>query len=143
MTSRRNMAANGQSVPATAAADGSAAPSQPMSPASHATRKFLSGSASGVMSALILQPFDVVKTKQQGFSSDLRRGGRGLGAFQTVRGVIASDGVTGLWRGLVSAALAARRCRGSCDYVRCMLHQRDSFVLVCVTRFLAHAWTHP
>jgi len=42
----------------------------------------------------------VIKTKQQGDTSAIKHGARGVGAIEAVRGVIANDGVLGLWRGV-------------------------------------------
>lgn len=78
--------------------------------ANKATHHLLSGATSGLASAVILQPLDLVKTRlQQGVQRPLGTEGAlgtggvgkvgGLGAV--VRGVVRNEGWTGLWRGTV------------------------------------------
>ncbi|GHJ89564.1 hypothetical protein NliqN6_5966 [Naganishia liquefaciens] len=64
-----------------------------------ATHHLLSGATSGLASAVILQPLDLVKTRlQQGAGGDVKGKGR-LG--RVVRGIVKDEGVGALWRGTV------------------------------------------
>jgi len=64
--------------------------------ASPVVKAFLAGSMSGTCSTFLFQPLDVVKTRLQVVSSVTQR----LSMAGETRAVIATDGITGLWRGL-------------------------------------------
>jgi len=65
---------------------------------------FIKGSISGVCSAVVLQPFDVVKTRLQGFE-------QGILFKPTVRSaaseIMSADGLSGFWRGIVPTMIRA------------------------------------
>ncbi|KAF9518378.1 hypothetical protein BS47DRAFT_1338310 [Hydnum rufescens UP504] len=61
---------------------------------------FLSGASSGLISAISLQPLDLLKTRvQQGGPTGIS------GILCTVRHIVAIDGVLGLWRGTMPTLL--------------------------------------
>jgi len=57
-------------------------------------KAFLAGSVSGTCSSLLFQPLDLVKTRQQSMTPT-------PSMVRVVRVVIASDRITGLWRGVI------------------------------------------
>lgn len=74
---------------------------------------FFSGATSGCISTLILQPLDVIKTRMQ-MSEAYNRSIRlksaltlqsNASVFQTFRGIIRQDSVSGLWRGVTASVL--------------------------------------
>jgi len=69
-------------------------------------RTFGMGSFSGAVSALVLQPFDVVKTRQQGVHRASTIASR-VPASKAVRDILAQDGARGLWRGMVPSVVRA------------------------------------
>ncbi len=54
---------------------------------------FLNGAVAGTITTLATQPFDTVKTKAQQ--------ARAVGTMESVRTIMAEDGVRGFWRGTV------------------------------------------
>lgn len=72
-----------------------------------ATHHLLSGATSGLASAVILQPLDLVKTRlQQGAGGGDGGGvggkGKGKGRLgRVVKGIVKDEGVGALWRGTV------------------------------------------
>lgn len=74
---------------------------------------FLSGATSGCLSTLALQPLDVVKTRMQ-MSAAYNRSVHlqpalslqpNSSAFETLRGIVRQDHVSGLWRGVAPSVL--------------------------------------
>lgn len=74
---------------------------------------FLGGATAGCISTIILQPFDVVKTRMQ-MSSAFNRSVHlhsalsiqpNASAFATVRSIIQQDRITGLWRGVTPSIM--------------------------------------
>jgi solute carrier family 25 protein 38 len=57
-------------------------------------RQFLSGAVSGTVSAVLLQPFDVIKTSQQAAKPDARRG-----LLATGRTLVSTEGIGAAWKG--------------------------------------------
>ncbi|KAJ2077467.1 hypothetical protein H4R24_005108 [Coemansia sp. RSA 988] len=80
------------------------------------------GAVSGVTSCVLLQPFDLVKTRlqqQQGSAG----GGRGIGSItKTVQNIILSDGTRGLWRGTVPSLI--RNAPGTSLYFYFLNHTK-------------------
>ncbi|KAI1126059.1 mitochondrial carrier [Nemania abortiva] len=62
-------------------------------PVDHALTSFVNGAVAGTVTTLATQPFDTVKTKTQ----QARR----TGMLDSVRAIMAEDGVRGFWRGTV------------------------------------------
>lgn len=54
---------------------------------------FANGAVSGTLTTLATQPFDTIKTKAQS--------AKGAGTMESLRDVLAQDGIRGLWRGTV------------------------------------------
>ncbi|KAA1465901.1 mitochondrial carrier [Dentipellis sp. KUC8613] len=71
---------------------------------SNVSHHLVSGALSGFASTAFLQPFDLLKTRlQQGDGAEsARRSGR---LAQTIRNIVASNGITGLWRGTSASLL--------------------------------------
>ena len=63
---------------------------------------FASGCASGVLSAVILQPMDVLKTKMQG---DVLKTGEAKSVWSVTRNTIRQGGIKGLWTGTKPAVV--------------------------------------
>lgn len=66
-----------------------------------ATHHLLSGATSGLASAVILQPLDLVKTRLQQGAASSGKGKRGARLGMLVRGIVKDEGVGALWRGTV------------------------------------------
>lgn len=58
-----------------------------------AAMSFANGAVAGTITTLMTQPFDTVKTKAQQ--------ARVVGTMESVRAILAEDGVRGFWRGTV------------------------------------------
>lgn len=58
---------------------------------------FVSGSTSGVLAAIVTQPFDLIKTRLQ---AEAQHKGARLNTMQVLRDIVAKDGTPGLFRGL-------------------------------------------
>lgn len=54
---------------------------------------FANGAVAGTLTTLATQPFDTIKTKAQS--------AKGAGTMESLREVLAQDGIRGLWRGTV------------------------------------------
>ncbi|KAJ2611772.1 hypothetical protein H4S08_002994 [Coemansia sp. RSA 1365] len=77
------------------------------------------GALSGVTSCVLLQPFDLVKTRLQQQGS----GGRGISAItKTVQNIIMTDGARGLWRGTVPSLI--RNAPGTSLYFYFLNHTK-------------------
>ncbi|KAJ1831205.1 hypothetical protein LPJ63_004434 [Coemansia sp. RSA 2711] len=89
------------------------------------------GALSGVTSCVLLQPFDLIKTRLQ--QSQIQQAHNGLGTISaTVRSVVAADGVRGLWRGTLPSLI--RNAPGTSLYFYFLNHTRH-FCLAAEQRF--------
>lgn len=71
-----------------------------------AAKRFVSGGFSGTLSAAILQPFDVIKTTQQGFRiCNLDTGRPVPGMIPMARFIVSNEGVRALWKGLSATVI--------------------------------------
>ncbi|KAJ2766657.1 hypothetical protein IWQ56_003636 [Coemansia nantahalensis] len=81
------------------------------------------GALSGMTSCVLLQPFDLVKTRVQQSQAALAGGQRGAGVVVgAVRSVLATEGVLGLWRGTVASLM--RNAPGTSLYFYFLSHTR-------------------
>ncbi|KAJ2849544.1 hypothetical protein IWW36_002550 [Coemansia brasiliensis] len=80
------------------------------------------GALSGVTSCVLLQPFDLVKTRLQ--QSQIQQGhSKGLGTIaKTIQNVVAADGIQGLWRGTLPSLL--RNAPGTSLYFYFLNHTK-------------------
>ncbi|KAJ2448807.1 hypothetical protein EV183_005246 [Coemansia sp. RSA 2336] len=79
------------------------------------------GALSGVTSCVLLQPFDLVKTRLQ--QSQIQQGHKGVGTIaKTVQNVVAADGIQGLWRGTLPSLL--RNAPGTSLYFYFLNHTK-------------------
>eukprot|EP01029_Cantina_marsupialis_P028799 TRINITY_DN778015_c0_g1_i1.p1 TRINITY_DN778015_c0_g1~~TRINITY_DN778015_c0_g1_i1.p1 ORF type:complete len:305 (-),score=68.13 TRINITY_DN778015_c0_g1_i1:768-1682(-) len=60
--------------------------------------QFFAGSVSGCSSAIVFQPLDVIKTRQQGVVGS-------MGMMKTTRVVMIEDGLLGLWKGITPSVI--------------------------------------
>ncbi|KAJ1722701.1 hypothetical protein LPJ53_002914 [Coemansia erecta] len=80
------------------------------------------GALSGVTSCVLLQPFDLLKTRmQQSQTQATSVSGKGS-VIRAVRTVVAADGVLGLWRGTVPSLI--RNAPGTSLYFYFLSHTR-------------------
>ena len=94
---RRTMAADGKTRRAwDPARKASSGPSK-------GTTSFIAGSSAGLVSALALQPFEVIKTRMQ--AHRLRAGSLPKGMFATAGCVVREEGVRSLWAGVSASCV--------------------------------------
>ncbi|OQR84759.1 Mitochondrial Carrier (MC) Family [Achlya hypogyna] len=96
-------------------------------------RHFTRGAAAGGLSAILFQPFDVIRTHQQGSFGRCPN----LSVRESVRRLASENGVAGLWRGTTPTLL--RVCGGAGLYFS-MLHQLDAQNLTVLGSFCAGAF---
>ena len=70
---------------------------------SKGTTSFIAGSSAGLVSALALQPFEVIKTRMQ--AHRLRAGSLPKGMFATAGCVVREEGVRSLWAGVSASCV--------------------------------------
>ncbi|KAH9970446.1 solute carrier family 25 member 38 [Russula compacta] len=80
----------------------------------------LSGALSGFTSSLLLQPFDLIKTRLQQGDATLRHAGA---IRSTTQSIVSSSGVLGLWRG--TSATLLRNVPGIALYLTGLSQVRD------------------
>eukprot|EP00898_Chlorokybus_atmophyticus_P002416 jgi/Chlat1/3175/Chrsp22S03452 len=124
------MAADADEGSSQTSTSSTSSPSPPQAPSSSrgaGARKsvgtFLAGSTAGVVSACLLQPFDVVKTRLQAHAAPGLPGSvdRGVGGtFRLMRAIATKEGIGGLWKGtapsVIRVALGAGLYFVSLDY---------------------------
>ena len=90
------------------------------------TSHFLAGATSATLTAALLQPFDVIRTVQQGQHAALgaRAGVAVPGPLATARAVVSAGGARALWRGLEPTI--ARVFLGAGVYFSCIHALRDA-----------------
>jgi solute carrier family 25, member 38 len=82
-----------------------------------------SGALSGFTSTIFLQPFDLLKTRQQQLNANVH-----TGVLNTAREVVAHNGVQGLWRG--TAASLTRNIPGIALYMTSLTQLRTTMTVL-------------
>ncbi|WVQ79740.1 hypothetical protein IAT38_001840 [Cryptococcus sp. DSM 104549] len=92
-----------------------------------AQHHLMSGALSGLSSAIVLQPLDLLKTRLQQSTVDTP-GAKGRRIRNVVRQVLRDDGISGLWRGTVPTL--ARNVPGVAIYFYSLSAIRDRLSLI-------------
>ena len=77
-------------------------------------RAFVSGTSAGALSALALQPLDVLKTRLQVQDEVDARRARYVGAWRGARRIVAEEGARGLFAGTTPAVVGSAVSWGTC-----------------------------
>ncbi|KAJ2133525.1 hypothetical protein GGH19_001087 [Coemansia sp. RSA 1807] len=85
------------------------------------------GALSGITSCVLLQPFDLVKTRLQ--QTQMQTNARGIGTIaNTVQSIVASSGVRGLWRGTLPSLI--RNAPGTSLYFYFLNHTKHTCLAI-------------